>query len=601
MKHDAGRRDTKVRRVTMPRGLAAWGGLLGVLALGCPIGGAEGEGGQTAGDPGRPYGRGDGTGGTGGGWVPSAPDVPPWGQGGAGPAWPGGGPSFEGIPFETPTWFPAGGRTPPAPRADAGLTFYGGEQNCAVLFGGFDVGPAGRRFRNDVAVRCGGEWQLGVGGGVAGSVPAPRQGVAFAYAPFAEAGKAGAYLFGGKGPEVWGDFWRLELNSLPNGTRRLSWARVTPPEPQTEANWPSPRAGAALSWTGDGLLLFGGTGPGGELRDDTWRFDGTTWVRLCAGEGSCFARRGFAAMPVSFGAVAQAMSFGGADPTAPFPWGSGDVLSFTGAGWSSTHFSSARWATDEKGLYEPGAYVMPGARLFAWAAMTAGGQTLIGSGDRARGLERAKADLWRIETREKGVSWARVPVGDAVPGPRVGASAVYDPVRKETLVVGGALSAEALDDGAPLLNPAPPVAYRGQVGTASATVACLGLDADGDCTRYRLEARVSLPEGAPSSRARAYVARQNGLTMSPAAPECGLPGAPIAPDDDGVVRCEAEGQLAASYFVVHLQDSAYARGGALCSDAPTPNRPFCNDADAYPRLFGCPAYLTPESGIIDCE
>ncbi|HEU4405316.1 MAG TPA: kelch repeat-containing protein [Polyangiaceae bacterium] len=512
-------------------------------------------------------------------------------------------PALVSVGFETPTWFPAGGPTPPSPRAAAGLTFYGGDQNCAVLFGGFDVGPTGTRTRDDVAVRCNGEWQVGPGGaGIPASAtkPAARQDARLAYAPFTDAAKAGAYLFGGIGAGVFNDLWKLTLTGPSGGAKSATWARILPPSPQTADNWPSARFEAGLVWTGSGLLLFGGAAPNGMPLDDTWLFNGTSWTRVCRGPGCFPARRGFTPLTLGSGAATKTLVFGGYVLTATSVDTTEDIFTFTGSGWArETRDSTAPWPTLLDGTVASPGEVRPSPRFLAWGAIAANGQALVGSGGTLEGGTADPLDVWRLSGQSGQPRWARVPVTTSLPGRRVGAAAAFDPVAQATLLVGGS-SFVPPDGTAPTLNPSPPLAYRGQTSAGSLRVTCHDPDDDGDCNTYTLQAQVALPGGASTERARAVFSRHTEGAWAVVGPACGLPGTPIGPEGDGVFRCEVTASFADASFAVQFQDVGYATGGALCSSTPNETIPFCNAPGLYEGVVACRGLPFGDGESIDC-
>ncbi|HEU4535118.1 MAG TPA: kelch repeat-containing protein, partial [Polyangiaceae bacterium] len=291
-------------------------------------------------------------------------------------------PALVAIGFETPTWFPAGGPTPPASRASAGLVFYEGGQSCALLFGGFE-GPPLASLRGDVVVRCEGGWQLGsgVGGLAVDPTPGARQSPAMAYAPFGGINQ-GAYLFGGYAGGALGDLWRVTLSGAPGGARSASWTRIGPPQAPAAGTWPPARYEAGLAWTGSELLLFGGLGAQNQLLSDSWAYNGSSWRKLCEGPGCFPERRSFATTARGEGATREVLAVGGFGRQADGTFGpSSEVLRFTSAGWQRVDsFEPAAEATLADGRLSPAGQSAPGPRESFWAAGSPSGGLLLGSG-----------------------------------------------------------------------------------------------------------------------------------------------------------------------------------------------------------------------------
>ncbi len=523
--------------------------------------------------------------------------------------WPAGAvafPALVSLSFETPLWFPAGGPTPPAPRAGAGLAFYEGGQNCALLFGGFD-GAAGPHRRNDVAARCEGAWQLGPGGnGIAlgTNAPSPREYAAMAYAPFGGA-LGGAYVFGGfDGVARTGDFWRLTLSGAPGGPRSATWEAVALPSPPAPGDRPLPRSEAGLAWTGSELLLFGGFDGGNTLFTDTWAFNGTSWRRVCEGDGCFPRRRAFVATTRGSGASREVLAVGGFEPFSGSSGAASDVLRFTGAGWQRAEgFEPAPDATLADGRLSPQGQSAPGPRESPWAAGDPAGNLLLGSGifDFALPPGEDWNDVWRLEPKVGGARWARVPVGADVPGRRIAGSAVYDPARGETLVAGG-ISVFARAPGQPLvLNPSPPVAYRSQASGVAMAVTCHDPGGDGACDSYDLEASVVLENDASPSRARLVFLRQQGTSWASAGPGCGSPDAPLAPVAGNVFRCTAVASIADAAFAAQAFDGAPpATDDAQCAPGGSA-APIDDGVDAYAGTSVCRTLPATEGETLRCE
>ena len=157
----------------------------------------------------------------------------------------------------------AGGDGAPGPRGrhDLALDPLRGR---LVLFGG-DLGCVPGAVSGDTWEWDGGGWQLVAPGGPDG--PPPRSGAAMAWDPNLEA----LLLVGGFDADgaALSDLWTWD---------GATWRAIQAPAVMTE---PPPRTRAAMAWDGQSgdLILFGGRGASdGQLRADTWRYDGDDWV-----------------------------------------------------------------------------------------------------------------------------------------------------------------------------------------------------------------------------------------------------------------------------------------------------------------------------------
>ena len=149
----------------------------------------------------------------------------------------------------------------PSPRILHAMAFDGG-RNRTVLFGGSSNG--GGLPLQDTWEFDGQDWTQQHDSG-----PQARSGHAMAY----DSANSRVTLFGGVGGSTFGDTW---------GWDGSAWVQLA-------EFGPHPRGQAAMSWMGDGIVLFGGILLGGtpSLFADTWEFDGKLWTqRQDIGPGS---------------------------------------------------------------------------------------------------------------------------------------------------------------------------------------------------------------------------------------------------------------------------------------------------------------------------
>jgi hypothetical protein len=494
-------------------------------------------------------------------------------------------PALSTLTWETPTWYPAGGAARPRARMDAAATFYGGDQNCLVHFGGYDVEGGQIVIHDDVAVRCDGVWLEDLT--VAGETkPVARQAARLVFATIA--GRPGAYLFGGFGPSgALDDLWRLRLSGS-GSARTVTWEPIA-----KSGAWPPRRYEAGLAASGTDLLVFGGADAAGSPLTDTWRWNGSSFTALACSGASCFPKvRGFTTFTIG----SKVFVFGGSflvPGTPPTLGWSSEVRSFTNGAWKLESVKPARWPTHPDGTISLGGQILPTPREAAWSAGTVDGGALIGSGYRlVSGSE--EADLWKLVPIGALWQWARVPVSGVLPGRRVQASAAYDSVRGETVVTGGG-SEVPIDMTPPTLNPSPPVAYRPVLQRGSMQAICHAPTPTAACSSYTLEASVLLPDGAPASRARARFFRL-GTVWSPITAGCAE-----APDDAGIFRCELTALPDDGGFAVHLVDTGYTPGGASCSPDPDGNVPSCNEAGLHMGLLVCRPAPGFDGHVVECR
>ena len=319
--------------------------------------------------------------------------------------------------FDGAGWTPVQGPGPP-PRADHALLAIDG---ALVLVGGREAdGPAGSIWRFE-----GSGWSAsGSPAGHPGEMQRPvYDAVARQIISPAPPGATLPWLDDGPGPR-----WH-----------------VRPPPPPSA---PSARVEFAAGATPDGALLVGGLDLEAGLRSDTWRWDGWRWRPVAEGcdDGPCAGltpRAGAAVVATDDGV----MLFGGRDgrdllgdvwwltaqgwrpgrvegverPRAR--WGhalaplEGGVLLFGGfspAGgsrWSGGDWSATTWMFDGLGWRVLGAPIGPSARLVPGLIAQDGGVLLWGGLDAEAG---PLADQWRFD----GQRWQRQATDAGGPGPR---------------------------------------------------------------------------------------------------------------------------------------------------------------------------------------
>ena len=157
------------------------------------------------------------------------------------------------------TWSHMSPTDSPPPRHSQGMA-YDRDNDMVILFGGGSEG----RYLDDTWGWDGTSWTpLPVT-----QLPPGRQAHAMAY----DQQRQVVVLFGGWNGGKLGDTWEGHWDAL---SSTWVWEEVTPPatEPQ-----PRPRTGAGLTYAGDGkILLFSGNTTAG-WTDDTWTWDGTSWM-----------------------------------------------------------------------------------------------------------------------------------------------------------------------------------------------------------------------------------------------------------------------------------------------------------------------------------
>jgi hypothetical protein len=465
------------------------------------------------------------------------------------------------LAFATPAWHPEQS----LPRRAVGSVAFDGESGCVVTFGGLDASLVAT---DTLSVRCDGVWQGGVP--AADGAPSARQDAAMSHGRFADASRDGVYLFGGRGASVSADFWSLVLGG-PDGHRVATWTPMSQTTP-----WPPARAEAGMVATAGGLLLFGGVDGNGNVVRDTWRWNGTTWEQLCAGDGCFPGLRGGTAFVIGGGATPTAAWFGGFRGTAVFD----ELYTFDAVQrrWRLvTSDTAASLPTLLDGRIQAQQPVKPSPRYLAWAAQTETGAVLGGGADDAV-APGDPVDVWRLERNGRGFRWDRVPVTATFPGPRIGAIAAFDDSRGEVVIVGGASSWFGPAQP-PALSPTSSLVLGAIAATAELEVICRD-PVDDVCASYTLELR-ALPTAGGGTPLRATFARLSAGSWKPVA-ACGTHATPLVVPTSGNLRCEVVPSPFDAAYAVQLSDARYLPGGAACGQDP-----ICNPAGSYAGRLGC--------------
>jgi PKD repeat protein len=181
----------------------------------------------------------------------------------------------------------------------------------------------------------------------------------------------------------------------------------------------------APSANGSGpLVLFGGAGAGGALRNDTWEFGPAGWIPIAPTcSPSCppgLSLAGFAADPQP--AVNASILFGGCLGTAACTAYGNETWAFSGGG--------PRWMLD-----------LPAARPSARDAVgmaydpDLGAIVLFGGEGTCGATTCAESDTWLFS----GTTWTNVSgtIGGSRPGARVDGALEWDPASSELLLSGG--------------------------------------------------------------------------------------------------------------------------------------------------------------------
>jgi hypothetical protein len=219
--------------------------------------------------------------------------------------------------------------------------------------------------------------------------PSPRQLAAMAY----DSMRGRAVLFGGHGPDALGDTWEWD------GHR---WF------PVVGAGFPPPaRSGASMAFDAARgvVVMFGGVDLGGTVLEDTWEWDGATWVEVTGAASPPARERAAMAYDPE---RARIVLYGGTDGTIPLR----DTWIWDGETWAA----------------EPCVVSCPGRRTeasFVWS----GTRLQLMGGDNGSTLEPSS---WSHE-----VGWRLLTLPPPQPPLRRGAVVVYDPVRSAILTFGG--------------------------------------------------------------------------------------------------------------------------------------------------------------------
>jgi hypothetical protein len=228
--------------------------------------------------------------------------------------------------------------------------------------------------------------------------PPERQRAAMAY----DSMRGRAVLFGGSGPEPLGDTWEWD------GRR---WFEVL-----ASAIPPPARSGASMVFDAARgvVLMFGGVAPNGNLLNDTWAWDGVSWVEVTS-----------AVSPP--GREQAAMAY---DPVRA------RVVLYGGTGSTSTLRDTWIW-DGESWANEPCVFGCPAPRTEGALVWSGGTRLELMGGGNGNILD---SSVWAHE-----VGWRPTALPVPQPQPRRGAVVVYDPVRADTMVFGGT-NGQHLDD-----------------------------------------------------------------------------------------------------------------------------------------------------------
>ena len=245
-----------------------------------------------------------------------------------------------------------------------------------------------------------------------GPSPAPRSSYALAYDPV----HAVTVLHGGvslTGPPnfdrtLYGDTWGW------NGT---SWTLLT-------TSGPSARVNHKMVWDGarQRIVLFGGSGDGGNFLPDLWEWDGTTWTPRAA--------TGDPAYGLPYGRYLHGLAYdadrgvivlhGGYHLNAPPYSVSGDTWELTGSQWQRR-----ATAAFDSPLYHPEHHGM--------AYHASRGKTLLAAAPVGNTSEDPSLTITFWEWQPAG-AWQQLP---GIPPWRISPALAYDPVRKATVLAGG--------------------------------------------------------------------------------------------------------------------------------------------------------------------
>jgi hypothetical protein len=245
-----------------------------------------------------------------------------------------------------------------------------------------------------------------------GPSPAPRSGYALAYDPV----HAVTVLHGGvslTGPPnfdrtLYGDTWGW------NGT---SWTLLT-------TSGPSARNNHKMIWDAarQRIVLFGGTGDGGDYLPDLWEWDGTTWTpRAATGDPAYGLPYGRYLHGLAYDADRGVIVLHGGYHLSSPPYSvSGDTWELTGSQWqrrAAAAFDSPLYHPEHHGMtYHAGR-----------------GKTLLAAAPVGNTSQDPSLTITFWEWQPAG-AWQQLP---GIPPWRISPALGYDPVRKATVLSGG--------------------------------------------------------------------------------------------------------------------------------------------------------------------
>ena len=240
-------------------------------------------------------------------------------------------------------------------------------------------------------------WRLQPGPAAGGT---PEPGIGWGWSKLAAGGVASGRARSGMAPAAWRgrvvlfggrDLTNTSFNQIWElGT--ASWSRVSDPAPPLPAvrDWP------AVAAVGDRLVVFGGLSGTSRL-NDTWTWDGTSWVRLFAGSEPNMPLPRYGAA-FAFDPVANAAVLFG---------GNGSGTSVLGDTWE---FRNNSWTPMTSGGTPP---AMGQSRMAFDAMLKRAGQPRDGGLVLFGGLPASGGPAARTWTRVDGV-WEEAPVGGPV-------------------------------------------------------------------------------------------------------------------------------------------------------------------------------------------
>ncbi|MCZ7525969.1 MAG: hypothetical protein M5U14_06020 [Acidimicrobiia bacterium] len=266
-----------------------------------------------------------------------------------------------------------------------------------VLYGGWNLEDTGGDAHADTWTWRDGTWTPRCGTAEPGATgacgPGPRTNHGLAPGP------TGVVLFGGAtqqpgagvAPVLKTDTWRWTGSS---------WMKVCDDLGGASPCGPAAGFGAALAGDGTRVVAFGGftMGPGPTLVDDTWVFDGGNWTQVCGtGAGSpCGPSPRFGAALGWDGM--RFVLFGGLDDLGPGnPVPLGDTWTFDGATWTQVCANGA--------CTPPARANAPTATLARPDDPTLGGAVMLGGTIISDDLT-----LWRDAWRFRDGAWTQLPV-----------------------------------------------------------------------------------------------------------------------------------------------------------------------------------------------